>query len=406
MLHYVQIVLTYTLPFLAVLTVVVTVHEFGHFLVARMFGVAVDRFSIGFGRALASWRDKSGMEWRIGWIPLGGYVRFSGDESIASVPDAEDLAELRKQVLSNEGPTALKRYFHFKPLWQRALVVAAGPVANFVLAIVIFAALAMAVGHMVVKPRIGAVTPGAPAAIAGFKAGDLILSANGRTISDFADVQQLTVMRTGEPIAFSVLRGGRTVRLVATPIRLTDANAANGLAVGLGYLGLKASVTRADIQMVRYGPVAALGQGVRQTGDILGLTLTYLRRIFTGRESGDQFSGILGMAGRTGEAASEATQGASDLPTAALQLALTMAGTAAFISVAVGFANLLPIPVLDGGHLLFYGYEAVARRPLSANIQAAGYRMGFALLIGLMLFVTWNDLQRFRVIHFIGGLFS
>ena len=406
MLHFVQTVLTYTLPFLAVLTVVVTVHEFGHFLVARMFGVAVDRFSIGFGKALISWRDKSGMEWRIGWIPLGGYVRFSGDENAASVPDADDLAELRKQVLSSEGPAALKRYFHFKPLWQRALVVAAGPAANFVLAIVIFAALAMIVGHVVVKPRIAAVTPGGPAAIAGFKPGDLITSADGKPISDFADVQQMTVMRSGEPIAFNVLRGGQTVRLTATPIRLTNANAANGLAVGLGYLGLKAPVSRDDIQRIRYGPVAALGQGVRQTGDILNMTFAYLRRMFAGHESGDQFSGILGMAGRTGQAASEATQGAVDIPTAALQLALTMAGTAAFISVAVGFANLLPIPVLDGGHLLFYGYEAVARRPLSASFQAAGYRMGFALLIGLMLFVTWNDLQRFRVFHLIGGLFS
>ena len=406
MLHIVQTALTYTLPFLAVLTLVVTVHEFGHFLVARMFGVAMDRFSIGFGRALASFHDKTGMEWRIGWLPLGGYVRFAGDENAASVPDADDLAELRKQVLSAEGPTALKRYFHFKPLWQRALVVVAGPAANFVLAIVIFAALAMIVGHLAVKPRIGTVTPGAPAAAAGFKAGDLVVRADGRAISDFADIQQVTVLRSGEPIAFDVLRGGQTVHLVATPARVTRKNPVKGLPVGLGYLGLSASLTPNDVRVVRYGPVEALGEGVRKTGAILGQTIFYIHRIFTGYESGDQLSGILGIAGGTGQAATEATRGAPDVQTAALSLLLTLANLAAFISVAVGFANLLPIPVLDGGHLLFYGYEAVARRPLSAHVQAAGYRMGFALLIGLMLFVTWNDLQRLRVFHLIGGLFS
>ncbi len=406
MVHIAQTALAYTLPFLAVLTVVVTVHEFGHFLVARMCGVAVDRFSIGFGPAIVSRRDRSGVEWRLSWIPLGGYVRFSGDESAASVPDADDLETLRQHVLATEGPVALKRYFHFKPLWQRALVVVAGPAANFILSILIFAALAMFVGHVVIAPRVGAVTPGAPAAAAGFQAGDLIVKADGRSVGDFSDVQQLTVMHAGKPIDFDVLRAGRPVHLTATPTRLSKANASNGLAVGMGYLGLRSSLERSDIRWVRYGPVQALGEGVRQTRDILSLTFTYLGRIVTGQESGDQLSGVLGIAGRTGQAATEATQDAPDLWTAAVRLAVTLVGMGAFISAAVGFANLLPIPVLDGGHLLFYGYEAIARRPLSANVQAAGYRVGFALLVGLMLFVTWNDLQRFQVFHFIGSLFS
>ena len=179
MLAIAQYIATHFLPFLVVLTLVITVHELGHLLVARWCGVACDRFSIGFGRALVSWRDKSGMEWRIGWIPFGGYVRFSGDEDAASVPDAEDLADLRQQVLAKEGPKGLRRYFHFKPLWQRALVVAAGPVSNFILAVTIFAVLAMVMGDVKIKPRVGEVSAASPAAAAGFKAGDLILQANG-----------------------------------------------------------------------------------------------------------------------------------------------------------------------------------------------------------------------------------
>ena len=179
MLGIVQIALTYILPFLAVLTLVITIHELGHFLVARLCGVACDRFAIGFGKALVSWRDKSGMEWRIGWIPMGGYVRFSGDEDAASVPDAEDLAELKSEVLAKEGPQGLRRYFHFKPLWQRALVVAAGPAANFILAVTIFAVLALVMGDVKIKPRVGEIAAGSPAAAAGFQPGDLILKADG-----------------------------------------------------------------------------------------------------------------------------------------------------------------------------------------------------------------------------------
>ena len=397
----------FTLPFLAVLTLVITVHEFGHFIVARWCGVAVDRFSIGFGKAILSWKDKAGVEWRLGWIPLGGYVRFAGDESVASVPDDDDLQELRKEVLKTEGPAALRRYFHFKPLWQRALVVAAGPVANFLLAIVIFSVLSMTLGSLVSTPRVGTVTVNSPAARAGFQKGDLVLRMDGRPVESFSDLQRKVLLSAEEPIRFDVQRGGGVVQLIATPARWTQAQARNGAGpVGMGYLGLANSGDPADVHVRRLGPVAAVGHGVAQVGDILGTTFVYIKRIFAGRESGDQLSGIVGIAGATGQAATAATSGAPDLATGSLQLLVSMIGISAFISVAVGFANLLPIPVLDGGHLLFYAYEAVARRPLAASVQAAGYRVGFALLIGLMLFVTWNDLQRYRVFHLIGGLFS
>ena len=405
-LQFAQTALIYTVPFLLVLTVVVTVHEFGHFIVARWCGVAVDRFSIGFGRALVSWRDKSGMEWRIGWIPLGGYVKFSGDESIASVPDAEDLAALREAVLAKEGPAALRRYFHFKPLWQRALVVAAGPVANFVLAITIYAALAMTIGELSVKPRVAEIRPHSAAAQAGFRSGDLILRADGQPISDFTDLQRLILLRGGDQIGFDIDRGGQVIHIVATPRRKTKADGPSDGPLGMGYLGVGPSLAPADVRMVRYGPIAAVGLGVRRTGEIIGTSLSYIGRIFAGRESGSQITGMLGMAGRTGHYAAEATHDAPDVWSGAAQLGAILIQIAAFMSVALGFANLLPIPVLDGGHLLFYGYEAVARRPLAAKVQDAGYRVGFALVIGLMLFSALNDLRRFGVFDFIGGLFS
>jgi regulator of sigma E protease len=407
MLAIVQNALTYTLPFLAVLTLVITVHELGHLLVARWCGVACDRFSIGFGRALLSWRDRSGMEWRIGWIPLGGYVRFSGDEDAASVPDADDLAELKQDVLNKEGPQGLSRYFHFKPLWQRALVVAAGPVANFILAITIFAALTLLFGESKLRPRVGDVAQASPAAAAGFQPGDMILSADGRPIDDFETLLQFVVLRSGDPINFVIERSGRQVALIATPVRKTATTGPKGCEVGLGCLGIGPSHIRTDYYVAHFSVGGAVLEGLKRTRDILGTTLRYLGRIIGGEESGDQLSGPIGIMGASGQVASAAIHyGASDILSITGRLAELLLGLAGFLSVAVGFANLLPIPVLDGGHLLFYGYEAIARRPLAARVQAAGYRVGFALLVGLMLFVTWNDLQRYKVFHLIGGLFS
>ena len=399
----------YTLPFVAVLTLVVTVHEFGHYLVARWCGVACDRFSIGFGRALVSWRSKSGMEWRIGWIPVGGYVRFKWDESVASVPDAEDLAELKREILAREGPEGLREIFHFKPLWQRALVVLAGPAANFLLSIAIFSIIIGAFGKPITTPLIGRVLPNTPAASAGFRPGDLILSVDEHPVSDFRQVAEYVTLHAGSPIRVEVRRSGRIASLIAVPGRVKPDGSGKvppGLEAGMGYLGLESVHARTSSRVIRYGPLGAVAEGVKMTAGVLGNSLTYIQRIFVGQESGSQLSGVIGMAGRTGSAAVDATRGAPNLGIAAIQLGLLMVQMVAFISTAIGFANLLPIPVLDGGHLLFYAYEAVARRPVAARIQDAGYRVGFALLAALMLFAAWNDLQRYRVFHLIGGLFS
>ncbi|WP_394761627.1 M50 family metallopeptidase [Phenylobacterium sp.] len=394
----------YTLPFLLAVGVVVTVHEFGHFLAAKALGTKIDQFSIGFGKALAHWTDKSGVEWRLGWLPIGGFVRFAGDENAASVPDQDDLQVLRGEVLRRESAAALSRYYHFKPLWQRAVISAAGPFANFVLAISVFAALLMTVGEPVSPARVAAVAPGGPAAEAGFQVGDVIVKANGKTIRFFGSVKQLIILRSDLPTKFVVDRGGQEIELTATPRR-----GAVQLGVGkvhqLGRLQI-AFPENPQIRVERVGPLRALLGGLEQTRDVVDTTVFYIGRMLSGRESADQISGPLGMAQMSGDLAKQTVESSKDPGTVAINGLLTLLSFIANISVGIGFLNLLPIPVLDGGHLLFYAYEAVARRPLAAKVQAVGYRVGLALVLGLMLFATVNDLQRLRVFNFIGGLFS
>jgi regulator of sigma E protease len=403
MLGLLQNSLFYILPIVAILGLVVTIHEGGHFLAAKWLDTAIDRFSIGFGHSILSWRDRSGVEWRIGWLPLGGYVKFSGDENAASVPDHEDLATLRTEVVQREGEAALSRYFHFKPLWQRAIIVAAGPAANFLLAIVIFSGLLLAFGEAVSAVRVDEVRPGSPAERAGLRTGDLLLEAAGERLKTIGDLQEAVLLRTGVPMPVVVERAGRRVELVVTPERGVIVDRL-GREHRLGVIGIRQQ--RGPVRFERVGPVQALAGGVKRTWETVTTTVRYLGRMFTGRESADQLSGPLGMAQLSGDIAKQTAQASPNASSLAANVGLTILELAASISVGIGFLNLLPVPVLDGGHLLFYGYEAVARRPLTAKVQAAGYRVGLALVLGLMLFATWNDLQRLRVFNLFGGLFS
>ena len=398
-------ILIYIVPFLLVLTFIVTIHELGHFLVARAFGVKVDRFAIGFGKAIFSRTDRHGIEWRFGWMPLGGYVKFSGDLDASSVPDQAGLAELRQRVIAEGGPGAERDYFHFKPVWQRALIVAAGPAANFVLAITIFAIVFMSVGAQLRPARVAQVQAGSPAAAAGFQIGDLITGVNGKAIKDGGEVTRTVMLSSGDPVRFTVERHGQAVELTATPERREENDPIAGR-VKVGRIGLGLAPAPGDLRHVRFGPVEAVAEGVRQTGGVIGSTLTYLGRLFTGRESGDQFSGPLGIAKATGSLTTAAVEANPDPGAIAINLLLTLTTFAAILSIGIGFLNLLPIPVLDGGHLLFYGYEAVARRPVAARYQEMGYRAGLALLAGFMLFATWNDLQKLNIFQFLGGLVS
>ena len=404
MLEFVWTAASYVVPFLVVLTIVVTVHEFGHFLAARLCGVEVDRFSIGFGRAIFQKTDRKGVEWRLGWLPLGGYVRFAEDESVTSVPDRDALESLRAEIREREGAGAESKYFHFKPVWQRAIIVAAGPFANFVLAVALFASLLAVVGEVVVRPRVGTVEAGSAAAAAGFQPGDVIVRAQGDPVDNFLDVQQLVIVRAGAPIDFVVLRGTEQVRLTATPRRCE--REAMGRVQRVGCLGVGADMGEGAISRRRPDPVSALAGGVERTWSVLTTTIYYLGRVVTGDESADQLSGPLGIANVTKEATAMGAEAGPELGAKVGGVALTLVGLTAVLSVGIGFMNLLPVPVLDGGHLVFYAYEAAARRPVGPGVQTASYRVGLALLLGLMVFATWNDLQQLRVFNFIGGLFS
>jgi len=395
--------LLYIVPFLLVLTFIVTIHELGHFLVARAFGVKVDRFSVGFGRTIVARTDKHGTEWRLAWLPLGGYVKFAGDLDAASVPDQAGLAELKQRVIAEDGPGAERDYFYFKPIWQRALIVAAGPAANFVLALVLFTVLFTAVGEQVSRPRVFEIAPGSPAEAAGFQPRDLIKSINGRAIEASAQVETTVIMSAGDPLTFVVDRAGRDVTLIATPTRRFEDNELAGR-IRVARIGLVMAPLQSDLSFRRLNPLEAAGKGVDTIGTTVGTTATYIGRIFTGKESGDLLNGPIGIARAAGGVTQQAVAANPNPGWMAANLALTFLSFAAIVSIGIGIVNLLPIPVLDGGHLLFYAYEAVARRPVPARVQDVGYRVGLALLAGLMLFATWNDLQKLSLFKFFGGL--
>jgi regulator of sigma E protease len=357
------------LAFLFVLAVVVFFHELGHFLAARWCGVTVQTFSIGFGREIWGFTDKHGTRWRVAWIPLGGYVKFMDDENAASVPS--------KDALDKMSPEEREGSFHAKPLWQRAFVVAAGPLANFILAIVIFASLFTIIGQRITAAQVDVILPGSAAELAGIRIGDRIVEIDGTAIESFSDMQRIISKSADQRLDIVVLRDGRRVPLIATPQRkeITDRF---GNTVRMGMLGVQRSSTAQDTEVRRYGPLAAIWLATKETGYIITTTLGYLRDVIVGREKADQLSGPIRIAEVSGQMASV---GASAL----LNLA-------AVLSVSIGLLNLFPIPMLDGGHLLFYGIEAVRQRPLSERVQELGFRVGLALVLMLMVFATWNDL--------------
>jgi regulator of sigma E protease len=392
--------------FLVLVTPLVVLHEFGHFVVARLCGVKVDRFSVGFGRAIVSWKTRAGTEWRLAWIPLGGYVKFAGDAAAASaaVPDSEDLKRLKRELDEAEGPGAHRRYFHFKPVWQRALIVVAGPATNFLLAIALFAVMFSAIGVYLAPARIAAVSPGSPAAAAGFRVGDVITRVGAHSVESEDEVVPELMFRANVPTRFTVIRDGRPVELQATPRAVVTTDPLVG-PQKTGRVGI--AFNPYDVRYVRYSPLQGAREGVRQSWRLVRFTLTYIGRVATGRENGAAIGGPIGTAAVSGAAVEYAVKSAhGHAGLAAINAGKELLQLAAMLSVSVGFLNLLPIPILDGGHLLFYAYEAVARKPLGARVQEAGFRIGLALLAGLMLFATWNDLQKLSLFKNLGGLLS
>lgn len=389
-----QSILTYAGSFVLVLSVVVFVHEFGHFQVARWRGVAIDTFSIGFGKTLLSWRDKQGVEWKIGALPLGGYVKFADDADAMStaprekIESPEALAEARKKGL-----------FHAQPLSTRSMVVAAGPFTNFIFSILAFAAIALMVGRDVtemdqIPARIAVVTPDSAAQRAGLQPNDIVRSVNGNAIPNFAAFQAVVTASADQQLALQVERNGELISLAATPSRSTGA--AGGPAAGLGMLGVRPLVLDSERVIEPIGALESLSIGAQNTWGIIAQTGAYIGAIFAGRESGDQIAGPLGIINVSGQVASGAlTAPDTNLMERLQSLGISLLGLAAILSVAVGFVNLLPIPILDGGHLLFYGIEALrGGKPLPPTAQEWAYRAGFAVMASLFLFATWNDITR------------
>jgi len=359
----------YIVPFLFVLTVVVFFHELGHFLVARWCGVKVTAFSIGFGPEIVGFNDRHGTRWKLSAIPLGGYVKFLGDDNAASVPDHEAANAMSEEER--------KVSFVHKPVGARAAVVAAGPIANFILAILIFAGVFMVAGKQTTTARVDAIQDGSAAQAAGFKSGDLVLSINGSAITSFADMQRIVSISAGEKLEVVVDRGGERVQLTAVP-QMREVKDNFGNVHRLGVLGISRSMAPGDIRTEKMGPLAAVGAGAQETWFVVDRTLSYIGGIFAGRESADQLGGPIRIAQVSGQVA---TAGFVAL------LHLT-----AVLSVSIGLLNLFPIPLLDGGHLLFYAVEAVRGRPLSERAQEFGFRIGLAIVLVLMIFATFNDI--------------
>lgn len=360
---------SYLLPFLFVLTIVVFFHELGHFLVARWCGIRVLVFSIGFGPELIGFTDRHGTRWKLAAIPLGGFVKFFGDENAASVPSSEAVAAMTADER--------RESFFYKTVGQRAAVVAAGPIANFLLAIVIFAGVFGLYGRQISTPRVDSVQAGSAAAEAGFQSGDLILSIDGRAIESFSDMQRIVGSSAGQRLQFEIERGGKRVNLAAVPA-LKEVKDGFGGVHRIGVLGVSRSTNPGDAKVERVAPLTAITMGVEETWFVVERTLNYIAGVVVGRESADQLGGPIRIAQVSGQVATAGF--------------VALMHLAAVLSVSIGLLNLFPIPLLDGGHLLFYAIEFARGRPLSDRAQEIGFRIGLAIVLMLMVFATFNDI--------------
>jgi len=367
-LHAIPDVLRSGIAFAVVLGILVFVHEFGHYLAARWCGVHVEVFSIGFGQAITSWVDRHGTRWKLAWLPLGGYVKMHGQERPEDVS-----AQVRASWIAGQT-------FHEKTVLQRAIIVSAGPIANFLLAMVLFAALFISLGRPVTTPVVGAVLAGGAADHAGLKANDRIDSIAGQPIHDFEDIQRIIEAHPDATLNLTITRGDTT----STVVVHTEAQMSDGQRVGL--LGISGGMT----EYHHVGLGAALWGGVTQTWVVTSETVVGLVQMIDGTRGTQDLGGPLRIAQLSGQVA---------------QLGLASLVTfIALLSVNLGLINLFPIPVLDGGHLLFYGAEAIRGRPLPARTQEYGFRAGLALLACLFIFATWNDLTNIGLFHWMAHL--
>ena len=359
------------LPFIALILVVVFIHEYGHYYFAKKYGVGVTDFSIGFGKEIFGWNDNSGTRWKICWIPLGGYVKFFGDRNVFSQADQE-------VILKKYNTEERKKLFVLKPLYQRSIIVAAGPIANFILAIVIFLSIYMFIGKDLTPAMIAEVQKDSPAEMAGFMKNDIILEIDGTEVKSILDVSKLIMMSTSEIIDFKVSRYDQDVFLGVKPnVVQSEDNLGNKIKKRM--IGIKLSPYNNKINHVKLGPARALYYSFNEVYFVVTSSLKYLTSIIGGSGDSSQLGGPIRIAKITGQVAEFGF--------------IPFLSMMAYISISLGLINLFPIPLLDGGHLMFYGFEKVLGRPLSQKTQEGFFRIGMFLLLFLMFFATFNDLK-------------
>jgi regulator of sigma E protease len=363
--------LSFIIPFMVLILVVVFIHEYGHYYFARRYGVGVTDFSIGFGKELFGWNDKSGTRWKICWIPLGGYVKFFGDRNVFSQADQEEL--LKKYNKEDQD-----KLFVTKPLYQRALIVAGGPVANFILAIFIFLFIYMFVGKDFTPAIIDEVQKDSPAEIAGMKKNDIIVEIDNIKVESILDVSKLIAMSTSEFIDFKVSRYEKEILLKVKP-NLVESEDNLGNKINKRMIGIMLSPYNNEIKHVKLGPVKALVHSLNEVYFVTTSSLKYIGSMLIGAGDSSQLGGPIRIAKISGQVAEFGI--------------IPFISMMAYISISLGLINLFPIPLLDGGHLMFYAFEKILGRPLSQKTQEGFFRIGMFLLLSLMFFATFNDLK-------------
>ena len=363
--------MNYLIPFLILITIVVFIHEYGHYYFAKKYGVGVTDFSIGFGREIFGWKDKSGTRWKICWIPLGGYVKFFGDRNVFSQAE-------QQQIINRYNEEDRKKLFILKPLYQRSIIVAAGPLANFALAIIIFTMINMLVGKDMTPAVIDEVQVDSPAYIAGLQKNDKIISIDDKKVASILEVSTFINISTSERIEFTVLRNNQEVSLLVKP-NLVEGKDSLGNTVKKRMIGIRLSTLNNEFEKQPLGPSKAIYYSVKEVWFVTVTSLNYVGKMLTGSGDASQLGGPIRIAKITGQVAEYGI--------------IPFLNIMAYISISLGLINLFPIPMLDGGHLMFYFFEKLLGKPLSQKTQEGFFRIGLFLLISLMFFVTFNDLK-------------
>ena len=363
--------MNYIIPFLILIMIVVFIHEYGHYYFAKRYGVGVTDFSIGFGKEIFGWNDKSGTRWKVCWIPLGGYVKFFGDRNVFSQAEQQEIINKYSEEDRN-------KLFILKPLYQRSLIVAAGPLANFLLALLIFTIINMFIGKDLTPAVIEEVQKNSPAFTAGMKKNDKIIYIDKKKVESILEVSTFINLSTSQTIEFVVLRNNQEISLLVKP-NLVDGKDALGNSVKKRMVGIKLSPFNNEFKKQPLGPTKAIYYSAKEVWFVTTTSLNYLGKMITGAADSSQLGGPIRIAKVTGQVAEYGF--------------IPFLSIMAYISISLGLVNLFPIPMLDGGHLMFYFFEKILGRPLSQKVQEGFFRIGLFLLFSLMFFVTFNDLK-------------